>query len=359
MHPLERYFDHAASTPVDPAVLEAMLPFLQEEAGNAHSIHTLGLKARKAVEAAREQVALLVGAEFPSEIVFTSGASEANNTVIRFLRPEFISPFEHSSVRVPACNRGASMLSNKGTKLVPPESGVRAIACMAVNNEMGAVFDLPPLRRSCGALHCDATQLVGKLDADFQNSAFEYAAFSSHKMYGPKGVGALYVRSGSEFEPLIEGGGQESGFRSGTLNVPGIVGLGRAAEVCRARMSRDRDHALRLRHIVLEQLSEVPDLTVNGGEACSPFILSLSFWGIEGETLVLDLDRRGFAVSAASACKSSSHEEPSVVTALHSDPAWSRGTIRISFGRRNTDDASAALGLAVKESVGTLRELAL
>jgi|GEM_PF-4343971 len=237
-----RYFDHAATTPVDAFVREAMMPFLGDDCGNAHSLHQWGLRAREAVEGARQAVARLLGAEDPSEVVFTSGATESNNTVLAAFDSVAVSPFEHSSVREPALSRGAWIMSNEGWTLSPP-SPVELVSVMTVNNETGALLTMPECP---GAMrHTDATQAVGKLA--FDATAYDFVSCSGHKFYGPKGVGALFLRGAEPIEPLLRGGGQEHGVRAGTLNVPGIVGMGMAAELAHERRIHDFDHAVALR----------------------------------------------------------------------------------------------------------------
>ncbi len=351
---IDRYFDNAATTPVDPHVLEAMLPYFGTEFGNAHSVHSWGLAARKAVERAREQVAALIGAEDPLEVVFTSGATESNNWVLRAFEDAAVGPFEHSSVFELARRTGRTILQNSGLGVLAPERNHSLISQMRVNNEIGAVFEVSDLASSCDALHSDITQAMGKIPVHLEETPVDFASFSAHKFYGPKGVGGLFVKGGRFLVPLLEGGEQEDGRRSGTSNVPGIVGMGEAARIARDRLEQDLAHAANLRRAVVESIRDVPDLRVNGGEHISPFILSLSFRGLEGEALVLELDRAGFAISSGAACSSRTTEPSWVLTALGYEPEWLRGTIRISFGRFNTVASAQGLAKALRAGVGTL-----
>lgn len=356
---LARYFDNAATTPVDPQVLEAMLPFLREACGNAHSIHSFGTQARDAVERAREQVAALVGAEDPAEILFTSGATESNNLVLHSSLNAAISPIEHSSVREPALFAGIPELDLTEGQPAPPPDHKDLISAMLVNNETGHILSLDRLSPHCDRLQSDITQAVGKIPVSLATSPISLASFSAHKVYGPKGVGALYAKGGEFPEPLVRGGGQEHGVRAGTLNVPAIVGFGEAAALALQRQEQDFHHAGRLRSVVLEELSGLSDWRINEGSAQSPFILSLSFLGLEGESLVLELDRAGYAISAGAACSSAKVEPSHVLIALGLTPEWARGTVRISFGRTNTLEAAAGLSRTLRTCVGTLLNLRL
>lgn len=351
----ERYFDHAATTPVDPRVLDEMLPFLQGDGGNPSSIHAAGRRARAAVELARQRVADLLGAEDPSEIVFTAGASEANNWLLGQFATGAVSAFEHPSVAEFARARGFQTLGNDGYELKAPESPPELVSVMAVQNEVGAVFDLAPLRRWARVVHSDVTQAVGKVPVDLD--ALDFASLSAHKFYGPKGVGALYRRGAPALDPMILGGGQESGQRAGTLNVPGIVGLGAACALAIDERERDGQHALALRALLLEELRPLADWSAVEAPRQSPFVLAILFHGVVGETLVLDLDRQGFCTSAGSACSSSEPHSWASLRALGTDAAWAAGAIRISFGKANTTESTRALATALKASVGSLRTL--
>ena len=346
-----RYFDHAATTPLAPEAFREMEPHLGLP-GNAGSIHAFGRRAEVAVELARERVAEAVGAEDPAQIVFTGGATEACNTVLAAFDEGGISPFEHAAVREPALARGYRVLPNEG--LLPLGGGQSGglLALMAVNNEIGTVWDardLPAERR-----FVDATQALGKIPLDLDG--IDYAAFSAHKLYGPQGVGALFTADGA-MEPLLRGGDQEAGRRAGTLNVAGIVGFGAACALSQECLEKDRRGAEDLRGILLQEL-KTDDVRINGGAGAVPHILSLSFLGVEGETMVIEADREGFAISAGAACSSRSTEPSHVLTALGLTEPWRRGTVRISFGRSNTPESTAALARNLTRSAKNLRTIA-
>jgi cysteine desulfurase len=348
---LQRYFDNAATTPIDPRVVSEMLPHLNEGWGNPHSIHACGASALAAVDLARQRIADLLGAEDPSEVVFTSGATESNNWILRSFDRVAVTPFEHSSVRVPAEHLGHSVLPHQGFELFPPEDEVGLVSAILVNNEIGTLLKLPSVGTP---VHRDITQAFGKLRVDLEE--IDFASFSGHKMYGPKGIGGLYLKGAQPIEPLLIGGDQENGLRAGTLNVAAIVGFGAAAAIAAEELEQGLAHAENLRQIVLEQLEPLSDWQINGGTEVSPYILSVSFLGLEGETLVIELDRLGFAVSSGSACSSRSTEPSSVLTALGLSADWLRGTVRISFGRFNSSDAARDLGENLRLTVETLRK---
>lgn len=315
-----RYFDNAATTPLDPRVFAAMRPYLEDEFGNADSLHTAGRAARAAVESAREAVAELFGAEDPAQIVFTAGSTEAANTVIASHPIGWISPFEHPAVREPALHRGYSVGSGDGLPCV-----------MRVNNETGLLLDPP-----ADAL-VDATQAFGKVRWTVGDAA--YAFGSAHKLYGPKGIGALYARDAS-LKPLLMGGEQEERRRAGTLNVAGIVGFGAAARLALDDLEADDALARECRAALLEEIGDAAVAHVDG----VPHILSLGFAGLEAEALLIEADRAGFAISVGSACSSRSKEPSHVLVALDVPCSLMRGTVRISFGRFSGVEESRALG---------------
>lgn len=341
---LSRYFDHAATTPVLPEVIDAMLPYLHDLPGNAHSIHAFGQTARDAVERAREQVANALGAESPHQIFFTSGATESNNWVLRSISDMRVSRLEHSSLRAIAMALGRGFLENDGYQV--HVDGPSAI--MAVNNETGGILECS----DSGELHVDATQAIGKVP--WQVGDCTWAALSGHKFGGPKGVGVLYARDGF-IEPLIYGGGQEQGLRGGTLNVPGIVGLGAAIEVAGERREERASRASYLRGMVLECISRCSDFIVHEGGQQSPFILSIGFAGVLGEALVVEMDRLGLAISSGAACSSASQELSSVLAALGVPETFNRGTVRISFGDTNSPESAKELGVQLAQTVEKVR----
>lgn len=333
-----------------------MAPWLGASFGNANSLHSWGREAHEAVEKARGQVARLLGAEDPVQIVFTSGATEANNWVMRSFKRVALSPFEHSSLHEAALarlNRGEEtiFLHNHGLAMAPAEEEFDLVSVMAVNNEVGATWVAPELRGRGLALHSDLTQLAGKGAIDLDG--LDYASLSAHKFYGLKGVGALYCRE-TPPEPLLYGGEQERGFRGGTLNVPAIVGMGEAARLALESLEERRAHVVRCREAFLDAVSPAnPEL--HGGLGASPYILGLSFPGVQGETLVIELDAAGFAISGGAACSSRSTEPSHVLVALGLSEESMRSFVRVSFGPANTIDSSAELGKRTESLVRNLR----
>ena len=351
----ERYFDNAATTPVDPRVLAEMLPHLGRQWGNPSSIHACCRRANDALARARERVAGLLGAEDPAEIVFTAAASEANNWVISQFDSGWIGPFEHPSVRAPAHLRGYGTLSSAEMNPIAPLERRALASVMAVQNEWGGRFDLSALRSWGECAHSDVTQALGRVPVELAH--LDFASFSGHKLYGPMGVGGLYRRGTPALVPLIVGGGQEQGQRAGTLNVPGIVGFGMACALAAEEREKDSAHAAHLRGIIKEVLEGVPDWRSVESNSQSPFILAVMFLGLHGETLVLDLDRKGFCASSGSAC-SSGHAEPwASLVAMGIEPEWALGAVRLSFGRYNSPDSAKAVAAALADSVAALRRL--
>ena len=358
------YLDFHATTPVDPRVLEAMLPYFTEHFGNAASrTHAYGWKADAAVETARRQVAGLLGAS-AKEVVFTSGATESNNLAIKGAARALKSRgnhivtviSEHKAV-LDSCKR----LEHEGfeiTRLGVGSDGridldqlrdavterTVLVSVMAANNEIGVlqpIAEIGAIAHERGALmHSDAVQAVGKVPFNVAELPVDLASITAHKFYGPKGAGALYVRRGDarlELDPLIDGGGHERGLRSGTLNVTGIVGLGKACEIAKAEMTSDRDRIGALRDRLLDRLrAAVPGLYVNGSlEHRLTNNLNVSFQGISGESLLVGID--DICVSAGSACSSGSEEPPYVLVALGLDPDLARASLRFGLGRTTTE----------------------
>jgi len=366
----ERYFDNAATTPVDPRVVEAMLPWFTEFPGNAHSLHHYGAKAMDAVEKARAQVAQLIGAEDPSQITFTSGATEANNWVLRARQKSIgISPWEHSSIRETAEQLKIPLIHEferlwpepfhywDGELVAFERTRRHEFAQMEVNNETGALFERISMYQ--GPSLVDAAQAVGKLPFAVQESQF--VTGSAHKFYGPKGVGFLYQCVPGSIPPLITGGGQERGERSGTLNVPAIIGIGKAAEIAIEEMDSRRVHVETLNQLLLTELatpnSQLLTFLINGGDRRSPYIISLSFAGIEGESLLIELDQAGFCCSAGAACSSKNTEPSPVLKAFGVPDEYIRGTIRVSFSHYNTEESTYQLATEIRRIVTKLREL--
>jgi cysteine desulfurase len=377
------YFDHAATTPLDPRVREAMLPYLDESFGNPSSLHWAGREAHAAVDEARAEVAHLIGAR-PSEIVFTASGSEADNLALRgVLEREgghvIVSAFEH-----PAIIETCKYLATRGVQvtqlpvgsdgIVQPDSLVKAlrpdtrlVSVMTANNVVGTiqpVTELARLTKEHGALfHTDAVQAAGKLRLDVGRMNADLLSLSAHKFHGPKGLGALYVRAGVELTPIVFGGGQERGLRSATENVAGIVGFGRAASIAREEMGDETVRLVALRDRIVAAITET---IANAYFIGHPYLrlpghLCLGFAGQEGEAvrLLLELDERGFAVSSGSACSSSHVGEPSyVLTSMGLDQIRARGSLRITLGRFTTAEEVDEFLRVLPDAVGSLRTIA-
>jgi len=396
------YLDHNATTPVEPSVLEAMLPYLSGEYGNAASIHTFGQKARAAVETARQQVAALIGAR-PQEIVFTSGGTEADNhaifgavaplaswPAIRSANPVddidkrfSIAHLKHiitSSIEHEAVLNTCQALEKQGVAvtylpvdrdgLISPTAVRRAIrketvliTVMHANNELGTVQPLEEIGRVATDadvyFHTDAVQSAGKLAIDVNVLHLDLLSLSGHKFYAPKGIGALYIRGGTRLQQLLYGGHHQRGFRPGTENVAGIVGLGNAAEVARKSLAEDAARISALRD-QLERglLARAPYSRANGsGAPRTPNTSNITFQGIEGEALVIALDLKGLACSTGAACSSGAVEPSHVLTAIGLTPDEARASLRFSLGRHTTPaDIQFALEV-VPAAVDQLREL--
>lgn len=383
MFTLPIYMDSHATTLVDRRVVETMLPYFGQKFGNAASrSHRFGWEADEAVERARLFVAGLIGAK-GREIIFTSGATESNNLAIKGVaralgaRGNHIVTVqtEHRSILDP-CRR----LESEGSTityvpvgrdgLVDPADIARAItprtmliSVMAANNEVGVlhpIAEIGAIARARGVpFHTDATQAVGTIPFDVTALQVDLVSLSAHKIYGPKGIGALYVRRGSVSPaPLIDGGGHERGLRSGTLNVPGIVGLGRAAELARVERQPEGDRLRRLRDRLKDGLLDrIPDVVVNGSLTCRlPHNLNVSFGHVPGESLLLGLD--DVAVSSGSACTSAKRESSYVLRAMGLSDELARASIRFGLGRFNTDEEVDYVIDKVASVVTRLREMA-
>ena len=368
MNPSMIYLDHHATTPADPRVVEAMLPFFTGTFGNAASLtHDFGRRAANALEDARIAIARFFKVQ-PNEIVFTGGATESNNTVFNLLEKGdhvVTSPIEHSSVRKPALAHGDVTfvdVDHEGrvgdiTPHLKPNT--KLVSIEAANGEIGTLQDLDRIGTICrerGVLfHSDITQAAGKVDVDLTN--VDLASFSAHKIYGPKGIGALYVRRGVRIHPLLLGGGQEKGLRSGTVNVPGAVGLAAALELRAAEM---HEEALRLTQLRDETwdaiLRTIEGTSVNGPRALRlPGNLNVSFERVESDSLMVAMRR--FALSSGSACSSGQRGPSPVLTAIGVPEALAMGSIRIGFGKSNTAEQATMLVDDLARVVRKLREI--
>ena len=355
------YLDHNATTPVDERVLEAMLPNFRETFGNPSSVHTQGRAARVLLDQAREQVAALIGA-YPGEITFTSGGTESDNLAITGIARALKSKGNHiitSRVEHPAVLNTCEELLKEGFAIdFVPVDGYGRIDCDALagmitdatilitlqhgNSEVGTlqpIEEIGALARDREILfHTDAVQTVGKVSVDTQNLPVDLLSLSSHKMYGPKGVGALFIRRGTPaLAPLISGGGQEKKRRGGTENVPGIVGLGKAAEIARSRLETDRSHVSQLRNDLRGKIeSTIAGVRFYGHpEFNLPNTLYFGFDGVDGQSLMIHLDLAGIFVSTGTACSSGSILPSEVLGAMSVPEQEMTRTIRLSLGRGN------------------------
>lgn len=357
------YLDHAATTAVHPEILKTMLPYLQDQFGNPSSIYSWGREAKAATENARAQVAALLGAE-PSEIIFTSGGTEADNFALTGVADALGQHGRHiitSKIEHHAILHTAGALEQKGFKvtylpvdsdgLVNPETLRQAltpetilVSIMFANNEIGTIepiAELAKITKEHGALfHTDAVQAVGNIPIDVKQLGVDLLSMSGHKIYGPKGIGALYVRRGTKIKPFIHGGAQERKFRAGTENVPGIVGLGKAAELAKNELPERRAHLIELRDYLIEGvLSSIEHVRVNGHRTLRlPGNANFSFEYVEGESLLLSLDLAGIAASSGSACTSGSLEPSHVLLAIGLPHEIAHGSLRLTIGRENTKE---------------------
>lgn len=372
------YLDNSATTPVLPEVLEAMRPYFGEHFGNASSIHHHGQETRAAVERARESVATLLRCRAP-EVVFTSGGTEADNLAIFGIVSEgdhvITSQVEHHAV-LNACKQLESegfevtFLPVDGRGVVNPQDVRRAlrpntklITVMMANNETGVLQSFEEIGKVAAEadvyFHTDAVQAAGKVAVDVNRVGCDLMSISGHKIHAPQGIGALYVRKGTELRPMMYGGRHERSRRAGTENVPGIVGLGKAAELAKSELERGTDRKMTAMRDRLERaLLNLECTGVNGGGA--PRVANTSsvyFDSIEGEALVIALDLKGLAVSTGAACSSGAIEPSHVLLAMGTGADRARASIRFSLGRQNTDEeVDFAIGL-VPETVARLREL--
>jgi cysteine desulfurase len=382
------YLDHSATTPVDPRVVEAMLPFLTEKFGNPSSVHFYGQEARAAVDRARREVAALISAR-PNEVVFLSGGTEANNLAIRGVaeaaaergRHIITSSIEHSSVRgicealehrgwevtrLPVYDDGIVRVGDVRAALRPDTV---LVTVMLANNEVGTIQPIAAIgamvreRRAAGHkhlhLHTDAVQAVGGMKVDVDELGCDLLSMSAHKLYAPKGVGALYVRRGTRITPQNVGGHQERERRGGTEAVAFIVAFGEAARLARLELDERISRVKRLRDAFESGVEErVSDVVFNGDrERRLPNVSNVSFRFIEGEGLLINLDMQGVAVSTGSACSSGSLEPSPVIRALGRDDELARGSIRFSLGKDTTDEEIAYVLEVLPRAVETLRRL--
>jgi len=376
------YLDYAATTPTDPQVLKAMEPYFFEKFGNPSSIHTEGQEAKQAIEEAREKLASSLGAK-PEEIIFTSGGTESNNFAIKGVAYAqenkgnhiIITAIEHHAVTEPC-----KFLEKKGFKvtyvgvdkygLVNPSDIRKAItdktilvSVMHANNEIGTIQPIAEIgkiaRESGICFHTDAVQAVGHIPTNVNGLNIDLLSLSAHKFYGPKGVGALYVRKGTRIERFLHGGDQEKGRRASTHNTPAIVGLGKAIELCQDKMEEEAKFQIRLRDKLIKEIpSRIPDVYLNGHPTQRlPNNVNFSIKYIEGESILLNLDMLGIAASTGSACTSTSLEPSHVLLAIGLSHEIAHGSLRLTLGRWTKEEDINYLLEHLPEIVEKLRQM--
>lgn len=355
------YLDHAATTPIDEEVLDAMLPYMKEKFGSASTLYSIGREAREAVEEAREKVAALIDAQ-PEEIFFTSGGTESDNWAVFGVASAkeskgkhiITSKIEHHAILEPfhtLQKRGwtATLLDVDENGLVDP-AVLRAaitdqtvlITVMHANNEIGTIEPVEEIGRIARErkihFHTDTVQSVGHIPVDVGAIGCDSLAISAHKLYGPKGIGAMYVRKGARLDKFMIGGGQENNRRAGTHAVASVVGLGKAAELAKKRMADEAERTLKLRDALISGLeSAIPDIKLNGDRVKRlPNNVNFSFMGIEGESIILLMDMNGICVSSGSACTSQSLEPSHVLMSLGLKHELAHGSLRMTLGKDNT-----------------------
>lgn len=388
------YFDNSATTPVDERVLAAMLPYFREDFGNPGSIHSFGQKALTAVDEARGKVASYLNCQ-AQEVIFTAGATESSNMAIQGVvnnllkqkKPIHIitTKIEHPSVlnvfKELAKREGVevSFINVDGDGVVKIDELARAIkpntilvSVMYANNEVGSIQPIAEISeiikkarviRAKGALpiyfHVDAVQAFNYLDCDVNKLGVDFLSFSGHKIYGPKGIGGLFIRAGVKIDPLIHGGHYEYGLRAGTLNVPGIVGLAEAVVLVGKEKLANIKKIQKIKSKLIRSLEKFEDFNFNGAlETQLPNIINVSFYKAEGESILMMLDMDGIAISTGSACSSGSLEPSHVLIAMGIKPEWSHGSVRISLGKYNTEEEVVPFIKSLEKAVKRLRGMA-
>jgi cysteine desulfurase len=376
------YLDHNATTPVDPRVLDAMLPFLRDDYGNPSSLHWLGQRARAAVEEARARVAALVGAE-PAEIVFTASGSESDNTALRGAAARAKEPrtgvvcsaIEHHAVLntakamrdegrpVGLVRVGEGGVLDLDDLAARVDDGTAVVSVMLANNETGVVQPVAEAARIAsgrGAVtHCDAVQAAGKVPIDVRELDVDLLTLSAHKLCGPKGVGCLYVRRGTPMAPLVRGGAQERNRRAGTENVAGIVGFGAAAALARESLGAEAPRVRGLRDRLEARLLAIPGACRNGEGPRVPNTTNVSFEGLDAEALLIALDLEGVAASSGAACAAGGIEPSHVLRAMGLPPERVQSSLRFSLGRTTTEADIEHAADVITSVVGRMRSPAL
>lgn len=375
------YMDHSATTPVDPLVVEATLPYFNEKFGNASSLHSFGREAKKALEESRQKVANLVGAK-KEEIIFTGSGTESDNLAIKGIAYKnrkkgnhiITSAIEHHAVLYPCKyleTQGFDVtylpVNNHGlVEVGDVENAITdktiLISIMHANNEIGTIQPIKEIgevaQRHDIYFHTDAVQSVGKIPVNVEDLGVDLLSLSGHKIQGPKGVGALFIRKGTPIEPLLHGGGHERNLRSSTENIAGIVGLARAAELAGERLEGDIKHLTQLRDSLIKGILDIEEAYLNGHPTKRlPNNVNVRFSYIEGESLVLTLDMKGVAASTGSACSSASLEPSHVLLAIGLKPEEAHGSLRLSLGRENTKEEVDYVLEVLPEIVSNLRRI--
>ena len=389
------YFDNSATTQVDPQVLEAMLPYLKEEFGNPSSIHSYGQNAMAAVDEARDKIANHLNCK-AQEVIFTSGATESNNLAIKGTVNKLLKDNESihiitTKIEHPSVLEVYKFLEKKDgvdvsyvdvdvdglIKLDLLEGLIKEntvlISVMYANNEVGSIQPIVEVKKIIATakekrgesgmpllFHVDAVQAFNYLDVDVNELGVDFLAFSGHKIYGPKGIGGLYIRSGVSVEALIHGGHQEFNIRPGTHNVPGMVGLGKAVELVREQQKDSFGKIKKIKEKLKKEIEKIEDVRFNGpGESSQlPNILNVSFLGAEGESILMLFDIEGIAISTGSACSSGSLEPSPILTAMGVKPEWSHGSLRISLGKFNSESEVNVFTKALVIIIDKLRKMA-
>jgi cysteine desulfurase len=376
------YMDHSATSPVDKEVLEAMTPYFMDSFGNASTLYSLGREARTAMESARKKVASLIGAN-PEEIYFTSGGTESDNMAIKGTVNRLRYKGNHiitSSIEHPAVDETCKYLEKNGFEVtylpVGKEGIVKVsdlehaikdetilITIMHANNEIGTIQPIAEIGEAANKksiyFHTDAVQTVGKISVDVNDLKVDMLSISAHKLYGPKGIGALYIRKGLRLDPLLHGGGHEHGIRPGTENVSGIVGLGKACELAENKLEANTHQMTELRdRLIKNVLGKIQESYLNGHPTKRlPNNANFRYTGIEGESLVLHLDSKGIAASTGSACSSKKLEPSHVLMAIGLKEVDAHGSLRISIGKENTKEDIDYAVKSIKEVVESLRNI--
>ena len=354
------YLDNAASTKIHDDVLDSMIPYLKDQYGNPSSIHRYGRLARKAIEKARKQIAFLINAD-PSEILITSGGTESNNTALNGItmkKPSshiLTSSIEHDAILEP-CKKlskngfDIDYVSVDNFGMVDPEDiknkiteKTSLVSIMFGNNEVGTIQPISEIAKICNShnvlFHTDAVQAIGKIPINVKELGIDLLSISSHKLYGPKGIGALYIKNGIDIDPVILGGGQEDGLRSGTENVANIVGFGKACEIAKDRLDENISHMDKLRNFLIEKIhNEIPKVTLNGHPQ-SRLVNNahFTFLGINGEDLIIKLDEYGIAASTGSACSVNTQKSSHVLESMGFSLEQITGSLRLTVGIFNDE----------------------